>query len=113
MRPSTSVPSGFTTGIAFDVAAESTPRSSASASIVATPGVATSCGASSRSGNVGARGTERATSRSAAKSSFSHVTRTFSPEPAGARKSVDSLPPIIPDSAATACVLSPQRWKIR
>ena len=35
-----------TTGIAFDVAAASIPRSSASASIVVTPGVATSFGAS-------------------------------------------------------------------
>ena len=63
---STSVPSVFTTGIAFDVAAASMPRKSASASIVVTPGVSTSSGASSRSGNSGARGTPRAISRSAA-----------------------------------------------
>ncbi len=64
--PSTSVPSVFTTGIAFDVAAASMPRNSARASIVVTPGVATSYGASSASGRSGARGTPRAISRSAA-----------------------------------------------
>ena len=66
MSASTSVPSAVTTGIAFDVAAASMPSSSASASIVVTPGVATSSGAPSRSGNSGARGTPRAISRSAA-----------------------------------------------
>ena len=66
------------------------------------PGVSISSGASSRGGNSGARGTARATSRSAAKSPFSQVTSVFSPEPDGARKSTDSLPPIIPDSACTA-----------
>ena len=99
---STTVPSSFTTGIAFDVAAVSIPSRSASVSIVAMPGVSISSGASSRAGNVGARGAERATSRSAAKSPFSHVTSVFSPEPDGARKSKDSLPPIIPDSASTS-----------
>ena len=64
--PSTTVPSSFVTGIAFDVAAGSMPRKPASSSIVAIPGVATSSGLSSRSGNVGARGTPRAISRSAA-----------------------------------------------
>ena len=47
------MPSSIVTGIAFEVAAGSTPRNSASASIVVTPGVATSTGLSSRSGNVG------------------------------------------------------------
>jgi hypothetical protein len=55
-----------TTGIAFDVAASSTPSSWATSSIVATPGVSTSSGASSVSGNSGARGIPRAISRSAA-----------------------------------------------
>jgi hypothetical protein len=59
------VPSALTTGIAFDVAAASMPSSSASASIVSTPGVSISSGASSRSGNSGARGTLRAMSMSA------------------------------------------------
>ena len=58
--------------------------------------------APSVSGNAGARGTPRATSMSAAKSPFSQVTSVFSPAPAGARKSTDSLPPIIPDSASTS-----------
>jgi hypothetical protein len=53
-----------------------------------------------------------ATSRSAAKSPFSQVTSVFSPEPEGARKSTDSLPPIIPDSAWTAWYSSSQRRKI-
>ena len=56
MSARTSVPSAFTTGIAFEVAAGSISSSSASASIVATPGVSISSGASSRAGNVGARG---------------------------------------------------------
>ena len=60
------MPSGFVTGIAFDVAASSMPRNSASASNVVTPGVSTSSGASSASGNAGARGTPRAISMSAA-----------------------------------------------
>ena len=63
-------------------------------------------------GTPAARGTPRATSRSAAKSPFSQVTSVFSPAPAGARKSTDSLPPIIPDSASTLGRLSPQRSKI-
>ena len=63
---STTVPSVFVTGIAFDVAAASMPRNSASASIVVTPGVSTSSGASSGAGNSGARGIARAISRSAA-----------------------------------------------
>ena len=42
-----------TTGIALDVAAGSMPRSSASASIVVTPGVSISSGASSRAGKLG------------------------------------------------------------
>ena len=50
------MPSGFVTGIAFEVAAASTSSISASASIVVTPGVATSLGASSRSGKTAARG---------------------------------------------------------
>ena len=41
---STTVPSAFTTGIAFDVAAGSIRRNAASSSIVVMPGVATSCG---------------------------------------------------------------------
>ena len=51
--PSTSPPSSM-------------PRNSASASMVVAPGVSTSSGASRRSGNSGARGMPRATSRSAA-----------------------------------------------
>ncbi len=66
------------------------PSISASASIVVTPGVATSLGASSRSGNSAARGMPRATSRSAAKSPFSQVTSVFSPEPDG-RQEVEGL----------------------
>ena len=62
-------------------------RNSASASHVFTPGVSTSSVAPSVSGKIGARGTPRATSRSAAKSPFSQVTSVFSPAPAGARKS--------------------------
>jgi len=51
----------------------------------------------------------RATSRSAAKSPFSQVTRVFSPPSAGARKSIDSVPPIIPGSASTSYATIPQR----
>ena len=91
----------------------STPSSSASASIVVTPGVSISTGASRDAGNSGGRGIARATSRSAAKSPFSHVTSVFSPEPDGARKSTDSVPPIIPDSASTAKNSIPHRSKIR
>ena len=50
---STTVPSSFVTGIAFDVAAGSMPRNSASASIVVTPGVSISSGASSRARELG------------------------------------------------------------
>ncbi len=107
------MPSSFVTGIAFDVAAASIPSSSASASIVATFGVSTSSGPARASGNAGARGTPRATSRSAAKSPRSQVTSVFSPEPEGARKSTDSLPPIIPGSASTPTASIPQRSKIR
>jgi hypothetical protein len=63
---STTSPSPFTTGIAFDVAASSIPSEPASASIVAIPGVSIGSGASNRAGNSGARGTPRAISRSAA-----------------------------------------------
>ena len=58
--------SSLTTGIAFDVAAASTLRKSASPSIVVTPGVSILSGAPRASGNVGARGTARAISTSAA-----------------------------------------------
>ena len=44
IRASTTVPSSFVTGIAFDVAAGSMPRKPASSSIVVMPGVATSSG---------------------------------------------------------------------
>ena len=37
----------------------------------------------------------------------------FSPEPEGARKSTDSFPPIIPDSACTAEYSRPARWNMR
>ncbi len=107
------MPSSFTTGIAFEVAAGSIPRNAASASIVPIPGVSTSSGVSSRSGNAGGRGIVRATSMSAAKSPFSQVTSVFSPPPAGARKSREPEPPIIPDSASTSCVTRPQRSNVR
>ncbi len=109
---STTVPSSFVIGIAFEVAATSMSRNLASSSQVTTPGVSTSCGAASGSGKTGGRGTACATSRSAAKSPFSQVTSVFSPDPDGARKSIDSLPPIIPDSACTSKYSTPQRWKI-
>jgi hypothetical protein len=89
-------------GIALDVAASATPSRCASASIVVVSGVSIGSGASSGGGNSGARGTASATSRSAAKSPFSHVTSVFSPDPDGARKSIDSVPPIMPGSAWTA-----------
>ncbi len=92
-------------GIAFEVAATSMPRKSASASHVVTPGVSTSSGAASRSGNAGGRGIVCAISTSAAKSPRSQVTSVFSPAPAGARKSYDSLPPIIPGSRLHLAVL--------
>src|SRR5947208_6936584 len=38
---------------------------------------------------------------------------SFSPDPVGARKPDDSLPPIVPDSASTRYASSPQRSKIR
>ena len=110
---STTLPSSVVTGIAFDVAATSIERNSPSASQVLTFGVSTSAGDASGSGNTGARGMPRATSRSAAKSPFSHVTSVFSPAPAGARKSTEPLPPIIPDSASTSNAFSPQRSKMR
>ena len=62
---STTVPSSFITGIAFDVAAGSMPRNPASSSIVAIPGRRDLGRLSSRSGNVGARGTPCAISSSA------------------------------------------------
>ena len=37
----------------------------------------------------------------------------FSPAPEGARKSIDSVPPIIPDSAWTATNSRPQRSNMR
>ena len=60
------MPSAFTTGIAFDVADWSISRNSASPSIVVTPGVSISWGASSGSGSTAADGTAGATSRSPA-----------------------------------------------
>ena len=96
------MPSSFVIGIAFEVAATSIPRNAARSSHVTIPGVSTSSGAASADGKTGGRGTACAISRSAAKSPFSQVTSVFSPEPDGARKSIDSLPPIIPDSACTA-----------
>ena len=107
------MPSSVVTGIAFDVAATSIARNSASASHVFTPGVSTSSVETSVSGKIGARGTPRATSRSAAKSPFSQVTSVFSPAPAGARKSAEPLPPIIPDSASTSNTFSSRRSKMR
>jgi hypothetical protein len=65
-RASTTPPSSVVTGIAFEVAARSMPRNSASASQVVTPGVSTSSGLSRRGGNSTARGTPRAISASAA-----------------------------------------------
>ncbi len=53
---STTVPSAFVTGIAFDVAATSMPRKSASDSHVVMPGVTTSSAETSVSGNVGTCG---------------------------------------------------------
>ena len=47
------MPSSVVTGIAFDVAARSIPRNSASASHVVTPGVSTSSGAPSGAGKHG------------------------------------------------------------
>ena len=88
------------------------PSGSARASMVVTPGVATSLGGSVSLRRSRASVEPRAISRSAAKSPFSHVTSVFSPEPDGARKSIDSLPPIIPDSAA-AEYSSPTRSNIR
>ena len=55
-------PSPTITGIAFDVAAGSMSRNSASASIVVAPGVSTSSGFSKGSGNFGALGIPRAAS---------------------------------------------------
>ncbi len=65
-RPSTTLPSAVTTGMALAVAASSTPSDPASASMVVTSGVATCSGASSGSGKPGVRGIDRATSRFAA-----------------------------------------------
>ena len=105
---STTVPSSRVTGIAFDVAAASMPSSSASASIVVTPGVSISSGASSRSGKLGAPRDPAARSRGRPRSRRARsATSVFSPEPDGARKSCDSLPPIIPDSACHLVDLEP------
>ena len=38
---------------------------------------------------------------------------SFSPEPVGARKPSDSVPPMIPDSASTRYASRPQRSQIR
>ena len=76
-----------TTGIAFDVAAASMPRSSASASIVVTPGVSTSSGAASALGELGARGTPRARSRCRRRSRRSRSGRACSRRSRSARGS--------------------------
>ena len=95
-------PSSVVTGIAFDVAATSIDEELGERLARLHAGRLDLLGRSRASrGRRGRAATVRATSRSAAKSPFSHVTSVFSPAPAGARKSNDSLPPIIPDSAST------------
>ena len=70
--------------------------------MVVTPGVSTSSGSSSSAGNSGGRGTPRAISRSARVVAVLAGDEGVLARPEGARKSTDSLPPIIPDSASTA-----------
>ena len=102
----------LTTGIAFDVAAASMPRKSASASIVVTPGVSTSSGAPSGSGNVGARGTAaRDLDVGGVVAVLAGDERVLA-RAAGARKPTLSFPPMIPLSAWTSYVSRPQRSKI-
>ena len=102
---STTVPSSFVTGIAFDVAATSIAEELGERLERRHARRLDLLGRGERLAGTSARaGRARATSRSAAKSPFSQVTSVFSPEPDGARKSIDSLPPIIPDSACDVVV---------
>ena len=110
---STTVPSSVVTGIAFEVAATSIARNSARASQVFTPGVSTSSVETSVSGKIGARGTPARHLDVGGEIAVLAGDERVLAGAAGARKSAEPLPPIIPDSASTSNTFSSRRAKMR